>query len=116
MKNLVDLHTHILPGLDDGAGDLEDSLRMARLAVVSGVRCVAATPHSCGYDGFDSALAKTVLRRTGLKVEELAMVGDRLYTDIETGLRSGMLSILVMSGETTEEILAASQTVPGVRQ
>jgi len=71
MKNLVDLHTHILPGLDDGAGDLEDSLRMARLAVVSGVRCVAATPHSCGYDGFDSALAKTVLRRTGLLQKKL---------------------------------------------
>lgn len=71
MKNLVDLHAHILPGLDDGAGDLEDSLRMARLAVVSGVRCVAATPHSCGYDGFDSALAKTVLRRTGLLQKKL---------------------------------------------
>ena len=45
----------------------------------------------------------------------MAMVGDRLYTDIETGLRSGMLSILVMSGETTEEMLAKSETVPDLK-
>ena len=45
----------------------------------------------------------------------MAMVGDRLYTDIETGLRSGMLSILVMSGETTEAMLAASDTRPDLK-
>ena len=56
-----------------------------------------------------------MLRRTGLKVNELAMVGDRLYTDIETGRRSGMLSILVMSGETTEEMLAQSETKPDLK-
>ena len=62
-----------------------------------------------------TGIVEAVLRRTGLKVEELAMVGDRLYTDIETGLRSGMLSILVMSGETTEEMLASSETVPDLK-
>ena len=41
-----------------------------------------------------------------------AMVGDRLYTDIETGLRHGMTSILVMTGETTQEMLDESQTRP----
>ena len=60
-------------------------------------------------------IVEAALRRTGLKVNELAMVGDRLYTDIETGLRSGMLSILVMSGETTEEMLAASETKPDLK-
>ena len=63
----------------------------------------------------NTGIVEAVLRRTGLKVEELAMVGDRLYTDIETGLRSGMTSILVMSGETTEEMLAASDTVPDLK-
>ena len=60
-------------------------------------------------------IVEAVLRRTGLQVGELAMVGDRLYTDIETGLRSGMLSILVMSGETTEAMLAESDTVPDLK-
>ena len=60
-------------------------------------------------------IVEAALRRTGLRVDELAMVGDRLYTDIETGLRSGMLSILVMSGETTEAMLAASETKPDLK-
>lgn len=63
----------------------------------------------------NTGIVEAVLRRTGLKVGELAMVGDRLYTDIETGLQSGMLSILVMSGETTEEMLQASSTTPDLK-
>ena len=63
----------------------------------------------------NTGIVEAVLRRTGLRVDELAMVGDRLYTDIETGLRSGMLSILVMSGETTEDMLAASTTRPDLK-
>ena len=54
-----------------------------------------------------TGIVQAALKRTGLAVGQLAMVGDRLYTDIETGLKSGMLSILVMSGETTPEMLAA---------
>ena len=54
-----------------------------------------------------TGIVQAALKRTGLAVDQLAMVGDRLYTDIETGLKSGMLSILVMSGETTPEMLAA---------
>lgn len=60
-------------------------------------------------------IVEAALRRTGLRTEELAMVGDRLYTDIETGRRSGMLSILVMSGETTEEMLAGSLIQPDLK-
>ncbi len=46
-------------------------------------------------------IVDAALERTGLRRDQLAMVGDRLYTDIETGNRHGMTSILVMSGETT---------------
>lgn len=60
-------------------------------------------------------IVEAALKRTGLKTRELAMVGDRLYTDIETGLRSGMLSVLVMSGETTEEMLEKSATRPDLK-
>lgn len=42
----IDLHSHILAGLDDGARDMEESLAMARIAVESGVRVIAATPHT----------------------------------------------------------------------
>jgi protein-tyrosine phosphatase len=42
---MIDLHSHILPGLDDGARDLAESLALARGAVTDGIRAVAATPH-----------------------------------------------------------------------
>ena len=40
------------------------------------------------------------------------MVGDRIYTDVKSGLNAGITGILVMSGETTPEILAASADKP----
>ena len=42
---MIDLHCHILPGIDDGAADITVSLEMARLFVADGVSVVAATPH-----------------------------------------------------------------------
>jgi protein-tyrosine phosphatase len=42
---MIDIHTHILPGIDDGAEDLEESLLMARFAVAEGIHTIIATPH-----------------------------------------------------------------------
>jgi protein-tyrosine phosphatase len=42
---MIDLHSHILPGVDDGAGDLQASLAMARVAVDNGIQTMVATPH-----------------------------------------------------------------------
>jgi len=42
---MIDLHCHILPGVDDGALDLDDSLGLARQAVNDGIERVCATPH-----------------------------------------------------------------------
>jgi protein-tyrosine phosphatase len=42
---VIDLHSHLLPGLDDGAQDLATSLMMARQAVAQGVTHMACTPH-----------------------------------------------------------------------
>lgn len=58
--------------------------------------------------------ADMLCRVSGLKKDEIAMVGDRLYTDIALGKKNGLLSILVMSGETTKEMLdeATGDNVP----
>jgi protein-tyrosine phosphatase len=42
---MIDLHTHILPGVDDGSRTLDDALAMARAALADGIDVVAATPH-----------------------------------------------------------------------
>ncbi len=57
----------------------------------------------------NGGIVAEALRRTGLAPGELAMVGDRLYTDIATGVHFGMTSILVLTGEAT---LADVETSP----
>ena len=47
---MIDIHTHILPGLDDGAQDLYDTLEMVRVAAKSGITAMTATPH-CNIPG-----------------------------------------------------------------
>lgn len=42
---MIDIHAHILPGVDDGAFEMEESIEMARIAVESGVEYLVATPH-----------------------------------------------------------------------
>src|ERR1700730_13400729 len=42
---MLDLHCHILPGVDDGAASLDESLAMARFCVRDGITHVIATPH-----------------------------------------------------------------------
>lgn len=42
---MIDLHSHILPGLDDGSPDLATSIEMARMAVADGITHMACTPH-----------------------------------------------------------------------
>lgn len=53
-----------------------------------------------------------ILRRTGAAPERTAMVGDRLYTDIKTAVNGGTVGIAVLSGEITEEDIAASDIEP----
>jgi len=57
-------------------------------------------------------IVEEALRLTGLRTDELAMVGDRLYTDIATGVNFGMTSILVLSGEATKEDMETSPIKP----
>lgn len=45
-----DIHCHILPGVDDGSGNLNDSIEMAQLAAESGTKGIIATPH-CNIPG-----------------------------------------------------------------
>ena len=45
MSSVVDFHTHVLPGIDDGSGSVEESLAMLRMEAAQGIRRVVATPH-----------------------------------------------------------------------
>lgn len=55
LKTVVDLHHHLLPGLDDGAPDLATSVKMARVAADDGITHVVCTPHANSQYRFDPA-------------------------------------------------------------
>lgn len=57
-------------------------------------------------------IVEEALLRTGFRREEMAVVGDRLYTDVATGVNHGMPGILVLSGEATMADVEASDVKP----
>jgi protein-tyrosine phosphatase len=69
---MVDVHCHILPGLDDGAADIQESLAMAQSAIDEGVTHIVGTPHSSSQFAFNYARVRT------LREQLQRLVGDRL--------------------------------------
>lgn len=68
---MKDIHCHILPGVDDGAADMEEAIAMARIAADCGVTDLAATSHFRGVDE-DLKLLERFLRRLERLKEQLA--------------------------------------------
>lgn len=66
---MVDIHCHILPGVDDGPENMEDALEMARMAVRCGVTDLAATSHFRG-DGQDYEPLKNRFRQLSEALEQ----------------------------------------------
>ena len=60
----------------------------------------------------EPAMPKIAMKMTGFKPNETAVVGDRIYTDIKSGINAGCVTVLVLSGETTLEILQESADKP----
>jgi protein-tyrosine phosphatase len=69
---MVDVHCHILPGLDDGAADIQESLAMAQSAIDEGVTHIVGTPHSSSQFSFNYSRVRT------LREQLQRLVGDRL--------------------------------------
>jgi protein-tyrosine phosphatase len=69
---MVDLHCHILPGIDDGPAHMEESMAMAESAIADGITHVVATPHSSIEYFFDFVHVRQ------LRDELQAKVDDRL--------------------------------------
>ena len=68
---MVDIHIHILPDVDDGSHDMEDSILMASLALEGGVNTIIATPHGNMSEG---------IRRKAEEHEHTSLVRE-VYSD-----------------------------------
>jgi protein-tyrosine phosphatase len=96
---MIDLHCHILPGLDDGAPDLNVARAMARAFVADGVEAVACTPHILPglYHNTGPGIRNAVDRlQRGLDADEIPLrlvtgADNHIVPDFVAGLRSGHL-------------------------
>jgi protein-tyrosine phosphatase len=72
---MVDIHHHLLPGLDDGSNSIETSVAMGKLAVADGITHIVCTPHANGQYAFDPAVnaAKTNELRVRFAAEGVAL-------------------------------------------
>ena len=60
----------------------------------------------------EALMPQLAMEKLGIEKEKTAVIGDRIYTDIKSGINAGTVTILVMSGETTYEILNNSPQKP----
>ena len=73
---MIDIHCHILPGLDDGPKDMEEAVAMCRVAQADGIQTVVATPHS--RNGVYMNNEQTILPVLGELEEHLKIAGVAL--------------------------------------
>lgn len=99
---MLDLHCHLLPGIDDGARSLEMSLEMARVAVADGITVTACTPHIMPgvYDNTGPDIRDRIASlQESLEKENIPLklvIGADIHVDpaIVAGLRNGRLPTL----------------------
>jgi protein-tyrosine phosphatase len=99
---MIDLHNHLLPGIDDGAPDLDTSLALARVAVADGISHLVCTPHihPGRYDNtpasIQAALALFVaaLREANIPLQVAAAAEVRFGMELMIGVTQGAIPFL----------------------
>ena len=114
---MIDLHTHILPGVDDGVKTEDDAVAFARVAVADGVTTIVATPHY--RDGFyvnprSEVLDRVAALRRRLEVENISvrlLPGAEIHIcpDLVERVRSGHAPTLADNGRTVLFELSMTQ-------
>ena len=100
---MIDLHCHILPGIDDGAADLSTALKMASASVADGVSVVACTPHILPglYHNSGAQIRQATTRlqealdQEGISLKLVAGADNHVVPNFAKELRSGHLLTLV---------------------
>lgn len=93
---MIDIHCHILPGIDDGAQSMEDTIKMARAAVDEGIHTIIATPHhkNSKYDNPKDLIIPKVeevnqaLTIEGIDLKILPGQEVRLYGELMEGIEN----------------------------
>lgn len=102
---MFDLHCHMLPGIDDGAVDLDMAIEMARMSVADGVHTLACTPHIYPglYENFAAGITEAVaalqaeLDARGVALRLLVGADVHLEPDLSESIRQGRIPTLAGS-------------------
>ncbi len=96
---MIDLHCHVIPGVDDGPATIEDSLALCRAALAAGTTRIIATPHvNWTYPGVDAA---TVLE--GVTAVSAALAQESVGVDVAAGAEIALSRI----GDLSEAEIAS---------
>lgn len=117
---LVDLHSHVLPGVDDGAPDLDYALRMLRIAEAEGITTIAATPHinRCPPDQIEPAVERLnqAARDAGLNILVVPGSEDRFTPELLDRMQAGRLVTLNHTAYLLVESSLTGEFPPNLRQ
>lgn len=99
---MIDLHNHLLPGIDDGSPDLETALELARMAVAGGITHMVCTPHihPGRYDNTPATIAKALaefrqgLSQHGINLKVSAAAEVRFGMEIMMNIASASVPFL----------------------
>lgn len=94
---MIDIHSHILPGIDDGAKHIGDSMDMARQALKEGIHTIIATPHhkNSKYNNYKNDILLKVedlngeLEKEGIPLKVLAGQEVRIFGEVIEGFDKG---------------------------
>jgi len=104
---LIDIHCHILTGIDDGASDMEESIAMVRHAHADGIRTIVATPHTMNgvYENYGPNIItavdrlRRILVRENIDIDILPGSEIHICTDLMEKVTAGQLLLI---GRTRE--------------
>ncbi|WP_342245220.1 tyrosine-protein phosphatase [Pseudomonas sp. OTU5201] len=99
---MIDLHNHLLPGIDDGSPDLEASLALARVAVQDGITHLVCTPHihPGRYDNTPVSIQRArdffaaALKEQGIPLRVAAAAEVRFGMELMVGVSQGTIPFL----------------------
>lgn len=89
MEGIIDIHSHILPGIDDGARDMDEAMQMLTIAYDQDIRIIVATPHYSTYiHEYTIKELKEIVKQINLAAQSIGMdmqiiLGNELFYSID---------------------------------
>ena len=107
MKDLFDVHCHMVPGVDDGASDLEESLAMLKMEYRDGVRNIIVTPH------YRRRMFETPAKKVHEQFQKLQEAAKKEYPDLSLYLGCELHSNMDLQ-EILEKLKTERKEIPAI--